>query len=143
MPRNKFSIQVNKTDEKRLINKMKSLDSFGRKEVDIIIESAAQGAVAKMKKAVPVDTGRLKRQIEVDRLGKGRFEIDSSAVDPQSGRQYSTVIEEYGGRFKRGLHYFREGTSFFRGEARAELRNRLGTIVKQKNPVPLRAKGKI
>ena len=50
---NKLTITVNPQDQKRLVNKLKSLDKFGDVDLNKLINTTAKEAVTKMEQNAP------------------------------------------------------------------------------------------
>ena len=90
----KAGIEVNKVDIRKLHKKISALEKYP-KGMDKIIKHEAENAVGRMKKEAPVDTGRLRREIEVEPLNKKTVLISSVAIDPRTGIDYAP-IREYG-----------------------------------------------
>ena len=124
-------IEVNQKDLKRLRNKLDNFEYFTKTGIQDIVYRNANLVVNEMKREVPVDTGTLKRNIEADRINRG-VQISSEAIRPGNNYNYAPYIDEYGGRFSRGIFYFTNGINRFRDRVLKELRNGVKAILRSK-----------
>lgn len=106
-------VELNQKDKKHIENMLKALDEFGV-DAERVLLNEADKTVKKMKSQVPVDTGRLRRNIHAQTLTTGGVEIISEARDPETGEYYDVIIEEFGGRHQKGKGFFRRGIRNFR-----------------------------
>lgn len=91
MARNRTSFDWDQASHKRLVRKLRDL---GAVDGDFIKAMKIEGnnAVQRMERAAPVDTGRLRRNIEMEVHSKG-IEIESRAVDPRTRVDYAPIQE--------------------------------------------------
>lgn len=120
------SIQLNKQDLKNLKKKIKQLKDFSQKEVDLSLKHAAKNAVGRMKKDAPVDTGRLRREIEYITT-RDDLIVESTAIDPDTGEDYS-VVQEFGGRFIKAQPYFFKNIRLMISSLTKDLKRKLKLI---------------
>ena len=125
MPQLKARIFANKVDQKNLIKKIRSLEKYP-KEIQKVLRHEANNAVGRMKKDAPVDTGRLRREIEAVVRKDNEVVVSSKAIDPQTGRDYAPV-REYGLYGSRAQPYFRHNRDLFF----TRLRQRFTRLLKQ------------
>lgn len=125
----RFSVEANKTQLKSINRKLAELEKFSKKEVKSALRHAAANAVGRMKQDAPVDTGRLRRNIEYTVTNRG-VNIVSEAIDPETGQDYAPV-QEYGLRFLPAQPYFRPNITKFIEELNRNLRRRLQQILRK------------
>ena len=128
MPGLRASIQLNKQDLKNLKRKIKMLQDFSQKEVDLSLRHAGKNATGRMKRQAPVDTGRLRREIEYITT-RDDLIIESTAIDPVTGEDYS-VIQEFGGRFIKAQPYFFKNVRLMISSLTKDLKRKLRLIAK-------------
>ncbi len=125
----KVSIQSNQADLKSIKKKLEELKEFGKHEVKKILTHEAKQTVGRMKKAAPVDTGRLRRNIE-QTIYRDDIVIESEAIDPQTGKDYA-VIQEYGlSKFIKYTPYFRKNVRGLITNLNRRLKRRLKELTK-------------
>ncbi len=127
MPNNKIQFIVNKNDEKRLLNKLKSLDKFGETDVDKIMQNESVKTVDRMENNAPFDTGRLRRNIDFSHQ-VDIIEFYSEAIDPETKKDYAPS-QEFGGRFFRAQPYFYKNIKKHLQNVRVALANRIQDII--------------
>lgn len=93
----RFGIEANKADLANLKKKIEELKKFPGAVHKVLKHSASQ-AVGRMKQQSPVDTGRLRREIEYNADQKGVVYIEAVAIDPETKKDYAPE-QEYGGRY--------------------------------------------
>ena len=121
----KTGIRINQGDLKNLKDKIDKLRDYP-KEVFRIATHEANNAVGRMKQDAPVDTGRLRREIETYALfGAKEIIIKSEAIDPRTGVDYAP-LQEYGIGVPR-RPFFRDNADVFF----TRLRQRLDRTIKQ------------
>lgn len=101
------SIQLNQADLANLKKKIKQLQDFSQKEVNLSLNHAGKSTVGRMKRMAPVDTGRLRREIEYTATSKDLI-IESTGIDPDTQQDYA-ALQNYGTRFYPGTQYFNRG----------------------------------
>ena len=122
----KTGIRINQGDLKNLKDKIDKLRDYP-KEVFRIATHEANNAVGRMKQDAPVDTGRLRREIETYALfGAKEIIIKAEAIDPRTGVDYAP-IREYGLDGHRVQPFFRHNADVFF----TRLRQRLDRTIKQ------------
>ena len=125
MPGLRGGITVNKADLKNLNSKLKALEG-SPVVLNKITKHEAQQAVGRMRRDAPVDTGRLRRDIEIVKQTKDDIIIESSAVDPVTKVDYAP-IQEYGLHGLKPQPYFRKNIR----EMFSRLTNRLNLAIKK------------
>ena len=121
----KVGIDINKVDVRKLHKKISALEKYP-KGMDQIIRHEAENAVGRMKQAAPVDTGRLRREINSEPLNKKTVLISSVAIDPRTGIDYAP-IREYGLDGNVVQPYFRHNIDLLR----IRLQERVVRLLKQ------------
>ena len=124
---NKLTITVNPRDQKRLNNKLKSLDKFADFDLDKLINSTAKEAQNKMESNAPVDTGRLRRNLGFEHLSNG-IEFYSEAIDPDTGIDYAPS-QEYGTRLFKAHPYFYKNIKWFNNRFRLKISDAITKIL--------------
>ncbi len=124
----RFNTQVNQADLKNLNGKLKQLSEFSKKESRLSLDHAARNTVGRMKQNAPVDTGRLRREVDYELVGDG-VTIHSEAIDPDTGIDYAP-IQEYGGPRNNppAQPYFRPNIIKFISELIKDLNRKLKLI---------------
>ena len=97
-------IRANKSDLKALKKKIKELNQFTWEGKKILLHEAERTA-ARIKRDAPVDTGRLRREVDVEKVTNDDIIITSVAIDPESRVDYAP-FQEYGTRKIRPRPYF-------------------------------------
>ena len=121
----KARIFANKLDQKNLVKKVRSLQDYPE-EIQRILRHEAANVVGRMKQDAPVDTGRLRREIEAVVRKDNEVVVSSKAIDPQTGIDYAP-IREYGLDGNRSQPYFRHNRDLFF----TRLRQRFTRLLKQ------------
>lgn len=121
------SIQWNQKDLKNLKSKIKKLQEFSQKEATLSLEHAGKNGVGRMRKNAPVDTGRLRREIEYTATDDDLI-FESRAIDPVTKEDYAPV-QEYGGRFLKAQPYFFSGVRYAMSALMKDLRRKLKHIM--------------
>ena len=104
----KPGLRLDPVDKKKFDELMRSLEIFAEEEVEGIMALEANKTVTKMKREAPVDTGRLRGNIEAERNPNGNGVIfDSSAINPETGEQYAPKQDRIHGYFSRNIRKFR------------------------------------
>ena len=90
-PKNRVTIT---TDSKDYIRFARLLKKLGATDADFkkALRIETRNAVARMERAAPVDTGRLRRNIESEITPKGAI-IQSEAIDPKTKVDYAPIQE--------------------------------------------------
>ena len=82
-----------------LQQRIKALKSiFGPAEIDRVLQHHANNLVGRIKQEAPVDTGRLRRNVKSETFalfGNNAVRVVSSAIDPQTGEDY-TYVQNFG-----------------------------------------------
>ena len=113
-------LHLDPREYKKMTDIINHLEDFG---VDArqVIENTAQATVKKMKREAPKDTHRLERNITAQYTIDGTVQIESEAIDPETGVDYA-YIQEYGlSRFKT-TPYFRKNIQYFIRKVERDLR---------------------
>ena len=105
-------IKINKTDLKHLNNKLKDLGSFSDREVDKSMAHSAKQAVGWMRRDAPVDTGRLRREIDY-RQSTYNVTLFSEAIDPETRIDYAPTQEFGAGRIPAHPYFYKNVRRFF------------------------------
>ena len=108
-----YGVRWNKKDLKKFRQKLNALDKTGKVSKNVLNQEVKY-IVGKMKKEVPVDTGRLKNSIKAyqDPYGAGGVTFVSSAIDPNSGDDYAPKVE-HGTRWQKAQPYFFKNIRLF------------------------------
>ena len=131
MAKLKFGLKLNQADLKRVNGKLSLLQKMGDTGVNKALNEEARKIVGVMKSEAPVDTGRLRTNIEYSNRGGSGLVIESSAIDPNTGEDYAP-IQEYGGRNIKHTPYFNHNVRKFISNLHANLRKRLQKILKRR-----------
>lgn len=117
---NKASLSLNEADFKNLGYIVRELKKF---DVDAskVMYNEAKNTVEKIKRDAPVDTGRLRSNVEAQLTTLGSVEITSEAYDPETGEDYA-VIQEFGSRFLPAQPYFFKWVHRYRSKVTNSLR---------------------
>ena len=106
----KTGLRINQLDLKHLNNKINELsDLGGLGETRKVLEHVGSQSTGRMKQSAPVDTGRLRREVEYTvRVTKAESDLimESEAIDPETKIDYAP-IQEYGLNGVRPTPYFR------------------------------------
>ena len=122
------SIELNQQDLKNLKRKIKMLKDFSQKEVTLSLDHAARNTVGRMKKDAPVDTGKLRREIEYT-VTTNDVIIESTAIDPETKEDYAP-LQEYGSRYLRPQPYFHRNIRYLISSLFKDLTRKLRLIAK-------------
>ena len=107
----KSGIKISPISKRNLNRLLKEVETFTG-DAKRIIKHEADNAVGRMKQDAPVDSGRLRREIEARRINKDDVIIESIAIDPATGRDYAP-IQEYGLLGYKEQPYFRKNIRLF------------------------------
>ena len=121
---------VDPKDLKNLQNKIAELNSFEKNTVFESFTHAANQTVGRMKKDAPVDTGRLRREVEYVLTSKG-ITIGSEAIDPDTGKDYAPE-QEFGTREFPAHPYFYRNIRGFLLYIMKDLKRKLNNITKKR-----------
>lgn len=92
MPQNKVSLVMDRSTLTRMHKKMNALKAVSQNELIRSMEHAAKNAVGRMKQDAPVDTGRLRREVEY-KVTNDDIIITSEAIDPETKVDYAPIQE--------------------------------------------------
>lgn len=94
---------------KESISKLKEFSKESREIVNDAVIRFGKVAESEIKREIDrqkiIDTGRLRREVNVDTRVEGVAVVTSKAFDPETKIDYAP-IQEYGGRFHRERPYF-------------------------------------
>lgn len=76
----------------RMHKKMNELKAVSNKELVRSMEHVAKNTVGRMKQDAPVDTGRLRREVEY-KVTNDDIIVTSEAFDPETGVDYAPIQE--------------------------------------------------
>ena len=111
---NKAIITVDAGDAKRLRDVVKGLKQMGSDPDGLIrgtVLRTVKIAQRNAKRMGAYDSGRLHDNIEVKRIGKGKYEFTSEAIDPDTGADYAPIVHDglaRTGRNSKSRPYLRE-----------------------------------
>ena len=120
-----WGLEINRFQLTGLRNKLKKLQSFSQSEVNQTLRHVGQNYLGRMKKDAPVDTGRLRRNIEFIQRPLGASFI-SEAIDPITKVDYAPIQEI--SQF--GTPYFYKNVRRFLTALNNELHRKLDLILK-------------
>ena len=97
MPANRASVKVNKADLKNINRKLDLLSKVaGPREVLAAMDKVGKQTVNRMKQEAPVDTGRLRTNVEynaIHRQSHTDLRFESEAIDPVTRVDYAPIQE--------------------------------------------------
>ena len=123
----KWSIQLNRSQLASLQSKMKQLGSLEASELSKAMAHAGTQTVGRMKQLAPVDTGRLRRNIEQE-VRSDNIVFRSEAIDPKTRRDYA-YVQEYGIGVPPRPYFNKTIRNFFIPKFISELRRRINNII--------------
>ena len=113
---------------------MRKLKKLGATGIKKTADNLAVKAESRMKKESPIDTGRLRRNINFTikhKLFNDEIIFDSEAKDPHSQVDYAP-IQEFGGRFTKAQPYFFKNIRRFFNNFTTDLDNKVEKIFRSK-----------
>ena len=121
-------IEWNQSDLKSLTGKIKDLAMFPGLARKVLLHESNQ-TVAKMRNEAPIDTGRLRREID-SKITSSSATIESIALDPKTGIDYAPV-REYGLDGHPPQPYFRHNIDLFFTNVRTRLQQTLKRLMQK------------
>ena len=112
---------------------MALLNKFSFDGVEKSAKHNANRALSRMKNDAPFDTGRLKRNIDyriVDKLLEFDVIFNSTAIDPEDGRDYAPT-QEFGNRYIPAHPYFYKNLRLFFSDLGTDLKRKINNIIKK------------
>ena len=73
-------MKIKEQDMERLRRKVRALNNYSSREVDIVIRDTAKKAAEIAASTAPVDIGALRQSIDSNRVGKSTYDVYASAI---------------------------------------------------------------
>ena len=129
MPQVRASIELDKSSLANIDKMLAQLEELGGDTANII-NVEAKNTVRRMERDAPIDTGRLSRNIEFHQTDKHSVEIESEAIDPETGVDYAP-IQEFGLGNGRNTPYFFKNIRRMKSNIIRRVNRRITKILKR------------